>query len=318
MKTIDINEESADRLYGLKPRLGPDGLHLFDRVTGTNILLDEVLIPEERWSTAPRQVSIALTNACDLNCSHCYAPKLKAALDFDLLTGWISTLDSNGCMGIGFGGGEPTLYPKFIDLCKYAEQETNLAVTMTTHGHRLNGSFLDRLSGAVHFVRVSMDGVGATYETVRGRSFDALVTNIERLREVVPFGINYVVNSKTIGDLDDAISIAESVGAAEFLLLPEVAVGKGVEIDSITKRRMGTWVNEYQGPVRLAVSETGSDHLPTCEPFNKESGVRAYAHIDAGGFMKKNSFDMYGVHINDVGILNALRRLEEDNIGVNR
>lgn len=59
----------------VKLRVGPDGLHLFDRRTGLNMLFDEIEAPEEQWSRAPRQVSIALTNACDLACSFCYAPK---------------------------------------------------------------------------------------------------------------------------------------------------------------------------------------------------------------------------------------------------
>lgn len=52
----------------LKVRPGPSGLHIFDRETGLNILLDEVRVPLEGWAAAPRQVSVALTNACDLSC----------------------------------------------------------------------------------------------------------------------------------------------------------------------------------------------------------------------------------------------------------
>lgn len=158
-----------------KYRYGPDGLHLFNRETGINILIDEAKIPDNRWSQAPRQVSIALTNTYDLLCSHCYAPKHKACLDFDLLTSWLRTLDLNGCMGIGFGGGEPTLHPKFAELCEFTANETSLAVTMTTHGHRLDESLIKRISGRIHFVRVSMDGVGTTYESIRSRPFDSLV-----------------------------------------------------------------------------------------------------------------------------------------------
>ena len=46
----------------MKIRKGPDGIHFFDRNSGTNLLLDEVVSPPETWSKSPRQVSIALTN----------------------------------------------------------------------------------------------------------------------------------------------------------------------------------------------------------------------------------------------------------------
>ncbi|MCC6597650.1 MAG: radical SAM protein [Alphaproteobacteria bacterium] len=304
-------------LGSYKTRLGPDGFHLFNRETGINILVDELEIPESRWSPAPRQVSIALTNACDLLCSHCYAPKHKAKLDFSLLAGWLRILDLNGCMGVGFGGGEPTLYPKFAELCEFAANETNLAVTMTTHGHRLDESLVKKIADKIHFVRVSMDGVGSTYESIRGRSFDSLVRKIKLLKEVSSFGINFVVNSSTIKELDEAARISDDLGASELLLLPEVPVGKGVGIDKDTEADMQKWVQNYQGSVRLAISETHTAGIPVCEPFEKETGVSAYAHIDANGTLKRYSFGQDGILIEGDNIMDALQALREKNEGAN-
>jgi len=121
-----------------KVRAGPSGIHVFNRMTGLNILLDEVRVPPALWARAPRQVSIALTNACDLACSYCFAPKDPAVLAFEQVTDWLDELDANGCLGIGLGGGEPTLHPRLVELCQYATQHTRLAVTLTTHGHRLD------------------------------------------------------------------------------------------------------------------------------------------------------------------------------------
>ena len=309
MAEIHTNSKGANCFSGYKSRFGPDGLHLFDRRTGTNILIDEAITPIDYWSKAPRQVSIALTNVCDLSCSHCYAPKQKAVLDFDLLTNWLRILDINGCMGVGFGGGEPTLYPRFIELCEYTANETGLAVTMTTHGHRLNDVFLNKLSGKIHFVRVSMDGVGSTYEDIRDRPFKELIKKIKLLNEIVPFGVNYVVNSKTIGDLNEVVQIADNLGASELLLLPEVHVGKGIGIDENTKHAMQKWIHNYQGKLRLAISENHTDGIPICEPFEMETGINAYAHIDARGILKETSFDKNGVFIGDVEIMCALQKL---------
>ena len=207
-----------------KIRVGPAGLHFFDRVRGVHILMDEIKPPPDVWSTAPRQVSIALTNACNLQCSYCYAPKRPAILAFEQLTVWLAELDENGCIGVGFGGGEPTLYPRLAELCSFATNKTRLAVTMTTHAHHLDDRMLRQLHGSLNFVRVSMDGVGATYEAIRGKSFSALVDRIKALSRLIPFGINFVVNSNTIKDLEPAAVLAAKLGASEFLLLPEVPV----------------------------------------------------------------------------------------------
>ena len=299
-----------------KVRVGPSGLHLFDRQTGLNVLLDGAQAPPESWAKAPRQVSMALTNACDLACPHCYAPKNPAVLDFGRLTGWLNELDANGCLGIGFGGGEPTLYRCFAELCRYAARNTQLAVTFTTHAHHLTDAFAASLAGSVHFVRVSMDGVGPTYEALRGRTFEALRRRLDTVGALSPFGINFVVNARTLPDLDAATELAAEVGAAEFLLLPEQPVrGKG-GIDERTARALQSWVDLYRGKVPLAVSEAGAEGLPTCNPLEAETGLRAYAHIDASSVLKRSSYETDGIAIDDNGVMRALailrsRREEE-------
>jgi hypothetical protein len=47
-----------------KVREGPDGLYLFDRNIGINVLLNEIKVPQLHWAITPRHVSVALTNAC--------------------------------------------------------------------------------------------------------------------------------------------------------------------------------------------------------------------------------------------------------------
>jgi len=106
----------------LKIRAGPAGIHMFDRTTGLNVLLDEIRAPPALWAAAPRQTAVALTNACDLACPYCYAPKSPATLDFSRVASWLDELDANGGLSVGFGGGEPTLYRRFPELCQYAAQ----------------------------------------------------------------------------------------------------------------------------------------------------------------------------------------------------
>ncbi|EOX1770955.1 radical SAM protein, partial [Vibrio cholerae] len=155
--------------HSFKVRKGPDGLHLFSRQSGINILLDSEIPPLNEWTNSPRQVSIALTNACNLRCSHCYAPKQKAILDKDKVIDWMLQLDDMGTLGIGFGGGEPTLHPNLIELCRFGLEKTNLAISLTTHGQTLTAKLVEDLKASVNFMRVSMDGTYNTYEAIRKR-----------------------------------------------------------------------------------------------------------------------------------------------------
>jgi len=297
-------------LHRFKVRTGPDGILLFSRETGLNLLIDDAKVAQELWSTAPRHVSIALANACDLDCPHCFAPKNPAMLSMGRLIDWLDELDANGCIGVGFGGGEPTLYKNLLHICNHVTQNTGMAATFTTHGHHIDGRLAATLKGNVHFIRVSMDGIGATYEKIRNRSFSALLQKLEVIRECAPFGINYLVNCLTLPEIDAAIALAAEVGASEFLLLPQLPTNKGSGIDNSTMQALRRWVHSYAGPIRIAVSEVGRDSMPIADPLPRETELRAYAHIDASGTIKRSSYDKHGIPIASGGVMEALRMLE--------
>lgn len=305
-----MHQGSSPGRARLKLRAGSAGIHVFDRTTGLNLLINEAQLPVSAWAAAPRYVSIALLNACDLRCPYCYAPKHPAKLDTTRVFRWVDELDENGCLGVGFGGGEPTLHPDFPELCRYVSQETGMAVTFTTHGHKLDERLAAKLRGNVHFIRVSMDGVGDTYEELRGRAFPLLLDRIEVVRGIAPFGINFVVNSMTLPDLGAAIALAATVGASEFLLLPEQRVPGRKGIDTRSIQELQEWVDAYEGPIPLSVSETNAADLPTCNALAEETGLRAFAHIDASGILKRSSYHSDGVLIGEDGVINALRQLD--------
>lgn len=290
-------------------RAGPDGVLLFNRYTGVHILIDEVEAPRELWSMAPRHVSIALTNACDFNCAHCFAPKHPAMLSMDRLIPWLDELDANGCMGVGFGGGEPTLYRNLPEVCSYVTQNTGMAATFTTHGHHIDDRLAAALKGSVHFIRVSMDGIGATYEQIRKKPFRLLLQQLKVIRQIALFGINYLVNHLTLPQIDAAITLAAEVGASEFLLLPELPANDSSGIDNHTMQALRRWANSYDGPIPLTVSEVGREGMPIADPLPRETGLRAYAHIDASGVLKRSSYDRKGVPIRPGGVMEALELL---------
>ncbi|WP_085688196.1 MULTISPECIES: radical SAM protein [unclassified Pseudomonas] len=293
----------------MKSRISPNGIHLFDRLSGLNILVDELRPKEAIWSTSPRQVSVALTNLCDLHCAYCYAPKHKASLHIDQVFGWLKELDSEGGLGVGFGGGEPTLHPDFVEICKRVAGETQLAVTFTTHGHRLTSKLVERLKGSIHFARISVDGVGRTYEDQRGKQFSSLLRGLESIATLSPFGLNVVVNEHTVAELDAMSELAQKAGASELLLLPQQATAAVASMDGVVGLALQDWVSNYRGKVRLAVSEVGASGLPTCDPLPDERGLRAYAHIDATGMLRASSYSHVGAKIGDAGVLSALKRL---------
>lgn len=281
-----------------KIRLSSAGVHWFERSSGLNILLDEICVPEVSWSRAPRYASVALTNACELQCPFCYAPKLPARLASRSVLAWALELDAEGALGIGFGGGEPTAHPEFVHICSEVAQRTKMAVTFTTHGHRMTSALANALRGNVHFIRVSMDGYGATYERFRGRAFSAFVRKLEIVAMIAPFGLNVVVNDETVADLDAVAHFAVEAGAVELLLLPEQPVGARPGISAQACKALGEWILGNRSRIRLAISEARvPDEVPLARPYTQERPLDAHVHIDARGILRPHAYAQVGVPI---------------------
>jgi hypothetical protein len=186
-----------------------------------------------------------------------------------------------------------------------------LAVTLTTHSHRWTPELVEQLGGSVHFVRVSVDGVGGTYEKLRHRSFDDLLRRLELISGAFSVGINCVVNQRTLPELDAVAALAADVGAAELLLLLQQPTPgtPGANADVFTGMR--DWIRGHHGSVRLATGAQDAGGLPTARPLPGEVGLRSYAHIDATGNLRATSYSSHKVPIDDCGVLAAVELLQE-------
>jgi MoaA/NifB/PqqE/SkfB family radical SAM enzyme len=225
---------------------------------------------------------------------------------------WAQELDGYGCFGIGFGGGEPTLYKQLPELCREVVSTTNLALTLTTHGHRFTSEFASKLANYVHFIRVSMDGVGSTYERLRGKSFAEFLDKLAIIRGSFKFGINYVVNDATITDLPKAADIAFENGAVELLLLPEIDKNGRVSLDERTKERLTEWVQRNYNQYRLATSEYGVDAInaPVLPINNTDYPGYDFMHIDASRTLKLCAFSSWGISLLDeMPLIDAIEQL---------
>lgn len=296
-----------------KSRSTQQGVHYFERQTGINIFLDEVRPPEPNWSVAPRYVSVALTNACELSCPYCYASKKPARLGAQQIGPWLRELDQNGCLGVGFGGGEPTLHSEFTKICRLTANETGMAVSFTTHGHRITDDLVKQLRGNVHFIRVSVDGVGRTYEENRGRDFAELERRVDLVAGICPFGINVVVGNKTAWELDALLECAERWGADELLLLPEQQTKGRNGIGKAAYAEMTRWLTARRShsTTRVGISKMADlSGIAIADAFPKEDPLTAHAHIDASGAVRADAFTDRKITIQE-SVIEALRELRQ-------
>jgi MoaA/NifB/PqqE/SkfB family radical SAM enzyme len=283
------------------------GLHFYDRVTGYHVLLDEQPVPRELWSRAPSLVSIALTNACDLTCEFCYAPKSAHHLAFDDLLGWCKELDALGTLEVAFGGGEPTLYRELPELCAAIWDETDLGISITTHGHRLTPALIDRVRGKVSIIRLSIDAPEPVYSAIRGRPLSRLEESIQTISGRIPVGINTVINSATLGYLDDLAELVESWAPTDWLLLPETRGGRFM-LTAGEWENLNDWLTANAGRFQLNVTYGARPYL-RCPFLFDEEPDQDYAHISADGNLRLCSYESGGLPLKGRSLEGALDEL---------
>ncbi len=181
---------------------------LFDRDTGTNVLIDN---EQTRGLTrqAPRMLQVAVTNACDKDCSFCYRPmEAKNRWSFDDVVELARVCDRWGVLEIAFGGGEPTLFPRFAELLETIWKQTGMCPSFTTHGKRLTPELLRALRGHYGQLQVSVYDEDDTAGIV-----ELLIA--ERAR----FGLNYLVTPKRVRSIEADVMMWVARGVRDILFL---------------------------------------------------------------------------------------------------
>jgi len=176
--------------------------------------LGEVMVV--RAHDRPVLMSWTITRQCNLNCLHCYSPKL-ADTDTGLESLIIRRLKEAEVLAVTLTGGEPLLRP---DLCGIVDQMTKqgISVHLNTNGLLLTRALASNLKSAgIQSVRVSLDGAEEiTHEKIRRTkgSFLAAVNAIETLvacdiratAATVPTKIN-------VDQLEDIVALGRELGA---------------------------------------------------------------------------------------------------------
>ncbi len=156
---------------------------------------------------APVSINLDLTSACNYRCTHC--------IDWDILNSGHRLADDNLRESVRWmaahglrsviliGGGEPTLYPGFVDFVRFLKEELALQVAVVS-----NGSRGDRLQAAARFlderdwIRLSLDSgsnelfVAMHRPNAKSVHLDAICAAMRDLKVESPkprIGFSYVI-----------------------------------------------------------------------------------------------------------------------------
>ena len=172
--------------------------------------------------TAPLTVTWEITNRCNLQCAHCLSdsgPQASTSLDLSLVEAKqvVDQLAENKVFQIHFGGGEPFVYPAFMELLEHAQQRGFCCLCISTNGALLTTSritALERMGGI--YLQLSLDGAKQeTCDALRGQgAFQRAVEALERLRNTkIVRTVNFVYSRQNSHELDEMLVLARRYDA---------------------------------------------------------------------------------------------------------
>lgn len=173
--------------------------------------LQQLLASDCMDNSYPISVELSLTNACNLACVYCSDYDLRsqqgmtAQLSKEILFALFDDLAAGGTEGVVLeGGGEPTIYPDFTDIVKYAKN-VGLAVGLITNGtQRLEESVLRELE----WIRVSLDATTKEeYVTLKGVDcFEQIFVNLSYYAKCCQtVGVGFVVTSNNVSQVENLV-----------------------------------------------------------------------------------------------------------------
>jgi Fe-coproporphyrin III synthase len=157
----------------------------------------------------PLLCSFKITGRCNLKCSHCpfWREDTCGEMDFNRVCKILEELHKKGVKIIIFEGGEPLLWKdeksgkNISDVLQYAKNMF-FYCGITTNG-TVN---LDIVQSNADVVFVSVDGIGKTHDSIRGKSFDRLVKNLVSHKKKSKIIANICISKTNSHEIEDLVN----------------------------------------------------------------------------------------------------------------
>jgi 12,18-didecarboxysiroheme deacetylase len=175
-----------------------------------------------------------VTQACNLNCIHCYAKAVghshQQGLSYDQGLALIDDLASFGVPVILFSGGEPLMRPDLPELAGYAVEKGMRAV-ISTNGTLITKDKARALKSiGLSYVGVSLDGMEAVNDRFRGKkgAFRDAMSGIKNCRDIgLKVGLRFTINRMNMNEIPFIFDLLEDYDIPRVCFYHLVYAGRG-------------------------------------------------------------------------------------------
>ena len=223
---------------------------------------------QERY--VPLVMSWNVTRECNMKCSHCYINATEKKLDNEL-----STEEGKRLMDqiyqvsrplLILSGGEPLLRPDIFELIEYGAKK-GLKMGLGSNGYLIDDAVAKKLKAAgITTVSISIDSnIPAQHDEFRGvaGAWEKAVNACKALRKNnVLVQVNTTLTHDNYDQIDDIMTLAESIGVENFHLFFLVPTGRGMKLTDISPQK-------YEDMITNTFAKVHKHRLnvrPSCAP----------------------------------------------------
>lgn len=183
----------------------------------------------------PFQVTLNITDACNLKCSYCYLnyhSRHKKEISTKEWVEIIHKLAKLGTRKINLSGGEPLLR-KGIEEIIEAILENDIDCYLNTNGALVEKK-INILKG-IHCLAISLDGSEAVNDSVRGKGSHSVAVEALRVgrKNNIPLQIATVLGEHNLGELDYLLTLAKEFHA-RLNIMTEIPVREDDDFSSLS------------------------------------------------------------------------------------
>jgi len=174
-----------------------------------------------------RYLLLNITDICNLACKHCYVEDPgKLEMDLDIFEKAVSQFEEMGGLKLMISGGEPLTHSRFWELMEILPSY-ELRVVILSNGTLMDETTARKLSGYVHEVQVSIDGI-RSHDLLRGKgSYARSMKGISNLNEFgIPVSIATMVHKFNTDEFDEMENLFSKTRAISWSVDVPCIVGR--------------------------------------------------------------------------------------------
>jgi len=255
---------------------------------------------------APLMVVWNFTQACNLQCKHCYQEAGKRAADelsFDEQKRIVDLLDERDVPMIAFSGGEPLMSPTLLPTARYAAAK-GMHLTVATNGTLCTPEKVrEMVDAGLRYAEISLDSVDpAKHDAWRGSPgyWDRAVAGIRNVVKTpgIKCGVAMTVTRWNLADLEPMIEWSIAEGVDTFYAFNFIPTGraKGVvdqDLSPQQREEMLAVLQRYLVEGRISIMSSAPQYGRACLELGDPSSPVNTGHYGHGGGKVARVFARY-------------------------